>query len=235
MATQDAAHADTREMIMAHTMFRREFGLMPALVRAVADGDLARAEVVARHIELLDSILAHHHHAEDTHLWPRLLDRLPHGETSIVYTMEEQHGSIDKVNAQLGATLGIWRKSADPTHAEALARVLERLFTVMREHLDLEEQSALPLIRRYITAAEWQAMVQDEGADVPPESMALMFGLMMYEADPALIEEIVGGMPGGMGEMLKPMAAEAFATYAQRIHGTATPPRGAVWPDDVAA
>ena len=44
--------AKTREMLMVHNAFRREFGLTPALVRGVADGDRQRAETLADHIEL---------------------------------------------------------------------------------------------------------------------------------------------------------------------------------------
>jgi hypothetical protein len=35
-------YADVREMYMAHTMFRREFGLLPALISGVRIGDVTR-------------------------------------------------------------------------------------------------------------------------------------------------------------------------------------------------
>src|SRR5580698_5857920 len=66
-------YADVREMYMAHTMFRREFGLLPALIGGVSAADAARAQVVAQHFELIQSVLHHHHHAEDVYLWPRVL------------------------------------------------------------------------------------------------------------------------------------------------------------------
>ena len=37
-------------------MFRREFGLMPDLVRAVTPGDTQRAALVAGHIALLSGV-----------------------------------------------------------------------------------------------------------------------------------------------------------------------------------
>jgi hypothetical protein len=42
--------SDARDMFAVHTMFRREYGSMPDLVRAVAAGDKQRAAVVADHI-----------------------------------------------------------------------------------------------------------------------------------------------------------------------------------------
>ncbi|MFC8076691.1 hypothetical protein ACFUN8_14280 [Streptomyces sp. NPDC057307] len=44
---KDERHADVRDMYMAHTMFRREIGLAPALVRGVESGNAERAGVVA--------------------------------------------------------------------------------------------------------------------------------------------------------------------------------------------
>ena len=48
--------ADVRDMYLAHVMFRREIGLAPALIHGVADGDAARAAVVAAHLRLVDTL-----------------------------------------------------------------------------------------------------------------------------------------------------------------------------------
>jgi hypothetical protein len=49
MTTTVAAPArpNTREMIVVHNVFRRIFGDLPGLVRAVAPGDTARGGVLA--------------------------------------------------------------------------------------------------------------------------------------------------------------------------------------------
>ncbi|GAB3958514.1 hypothetical protein GCM10027614_76180 [Micromonospora vulcania] len=67
--------ADVRDMYMAHTMFRREFRLLPQLVRDVVPGDTQRAEVVANHADTVCHILHVHHEGEDMALWPRLVER----------------------------------------------------------------------------------------------------------------------------------------------------------------
>jgi hemerythrin-like domain-containing protein len=104
-------YADVREMYMAHTMFRREFGLLPALVGDVRAGDTARARVIADHFELIHTILYHHHHAEDTYLWPRVLSRAPESAAPVVALMGAQHGELDKVIDDLTAGLRDWRKA----------------------------------------------------------------------------------------------------------------------------
>jgi len=73
MSDTGSPYADTSEMYLVHAVFRREFALLPGLVRAVAAGDVERAGIVADHAELLTVLLHEHHSAEDAMLWPRLL------------------------------------------------------------------------------------------------------------------------------------------------------------------
>lgn len=226
MSSTDEQLADTRDMYMVHTMFRREFGLMPSLVRGVPAGDLDRVRIVAEHFELVSTILTHHHHAEDAHLWPKLLDRVPDEATSVAETMESQHAVIGKLDSELATAFGTWRGTGDPASREALATLLDELVAALTEHLATEEAQALPLIEKHITATEWTNMVQAEAVDTAPEDMPLIFGLMMYEGDPELIDEVISHLPPEVGSMLKPLGAQAFEAHAQLVYGTATPPRG---------
>lgn len=68
---------DTRDMVLVHRVFRREFGLLPLMVRGAADGDVRAAVRIAAHAREMTDALHHHHHNEDELLWPRLLQRAP--------------------------------------------------------------------------------------------------------------------------------------------------------------
>ena len=220
--------ADVRDMYMAHTMFRREFGLAPALVRGVADGDLQRAAVVADHLRIVDNGLHHHHAAEDKHLWPRLLERSgadAEPVVDIVRVMEEQHDGVDKLLDELRTGLARWRGTADAARREELADTAERLADLLVKHLTAEEELALPLIAKHVTAAEWGAMIADGAGDVAPEQMPLIFGMMTYEAEPDVVRDIIAQMPPEVSGVIGDLAAQAFAAHAQLVYGTATPER----------
>lgn len=120
--------ADVRDMYMAHTMFRREIGLAPALIRDVADGDV-------------------------------------------------------------------------------------------------EEERAIPLIEKHITAAEWGAMIADGGVGLSPEQMTLTFGLTTYEGDPDTVRDVIATMPPEIASAIGDPAGQAFTRHALRVYGTATPER----------
>jgi predicted ester cyclase len=97
--------ADTRDMIVVHTALRREFRLAPGLVRGTPADDIARASIVAAHLELMNGFLRLHHAGEDRVLWPKLLDRAPTELAAIVTLMQSQHEQIHDLMASAQALM----------------------------------------------------------------------------------------------------------------------------------
>lgn len=211
-------YADTRDMYTVHTMFRREYALLPGLVRAVAAKDEERAKVVADHVRLVNLILHHHHMAEDENLWPALLRRAPREVDPVIHLLESQHEALDVLLDEVSTRLDGWTEGADSADGEGLAAVLQRLVAALYEHMGLEEKLALPLVERYIFVAEWEAMIAAGAADIPPETGPLVVGMLMYEGglDP---------VPPQMRDVLGEMAPKVYASYCEGVHGTPAPPR----------
>jgi iron-sulfur cluster repair protein YtfE (RIC family) len=205
-------------MYTVHTMFRREYALLPGLVRAVAAKDEERAKVVAGHVRLVNLILHHHHMAEDENLWPALLRRAPREVDPVIHLLESQHEALDVLLDEVSTRLDGWTDDADSADGEGLAAVLQRLVAALYEHMGLEEKLALPLVERYIFAAEWEAMIAAGAADIPPETGPLVVGMLMYEGglDP---------VPPQMRDVLGEMAPKVYASYCEGVHGTPAPPR----------
>jgi len=222
--TGDDPHFDGREMLMLHDSFRREFGLMPGLVRGVAAGDRERAQVITAHITYVSTILHHHHHGEDVHVWPLLAERCAAECAPLVGLMEAQHEDIAKIGREIDEGLRAWAAAAAGPR-QALADGLDRLLPVLREHLASEEENVVPLMERHITAAEWSEIVEKEAADVDPASIPLGFGMLMYEGDPEVVDAAIATMPEQVRPVIRELAARAFAEHSRLVHGTATPPR----------
>jgi hemerythrin-like domain-containing protein len=217
--------ADARDMFAAHTLFRREFGLMPGLVRAVAAGDTQRSTLVADHVTMVSGVLNHHHSGEDAYVWPRLRERCPQECVLIVAVMEEQHHAIHHGLLQAAQAAQAWRDSASAEARHALAGAMERLFPVMNEHLALEEERVIPLIEKYVSQAEYARVAQEQGAEVPPDKLPAVFGMFMYEAEPAAIDLAVAEMPPEVQPVIRDLAPHAYAAYAEELYGTPAPPR----------
>jgi hemerythrin-like domain-containing protein len=217
--------ADVRDMYMAHTMYRREIGLAAALIRGVADGDLKRAAVVAEHLDIVETSLDHHHRCEDGHLWERLVDRAGPEAKDVVEVMEEQHEAIEQLLIQTRELSALWRSTADAALGVDLAATTAELHERLVEHLAVEEERALPLLKKHITAAEWKAMIAEGGVGLKPEQMTLIFGLMTYEGDPETVRDIIATMPPEIASAIGDLAGQAFAQHSLRVYGTATPER----------
>ena len=217
--------ADARDMFTIHTMFRREFGLMPGLVREVAPGDGQRAALVADHVVFVSTVLDFHHSAEDKHVWPRLRERCPGDCAALVDVMEDQHHTIHGYLLQVTEAQQAWRDSPTADTRDALAHAVDQFLAALTEHLALEEERVVPLIGKHITQAEWDLVAQEGGAEFPPDTLPTIFGMVQYEGDPEIIDMIVSQMPPEAQPVIKDVAAQAYAAYAKELYGTATPPR----------
>lgn len=215
-----SVYADTRNMYDVHIVLRREFGLLPDLVRSVAPGDEQRAKIVADHIALMTHTLRHHHDAEDEILWPLLLARAPKDVDPVIHLAEDHHKRIDVLLHRTGMPLAAWAIRAPAGARDAVAQALAELDVVLFEHMHLEEQLVLPVVERHIFPAEWEAMEQRSVAGIDPQNIPLIFGMALYESS----EQII---PEPLRADIVPIAPGIYADYAERVHGTRTPPRAA--------
>jgi hemerythrin-like domain-containing protein len=216
-----APGVDTREMIAVHSAFRREFRLAPGLVRAVAAGDVTRAQVVADHVELIGTFLHHHHDGEDRLLWPKLLERVPAELAPTVELMERQHEGVHEVIEEMTAALARWRSGAAEADRDQLADALDRLHTLLVEHLAAEEQHILPLAARSLTPAEWGELGEDGMAAQAKSKLPMIFGMIMKDADPEVIRGMLANAPLLPRLMLPFVGPRAYGRYARRVYGTA--------------
>jgi hemerythrin-like domain-containing protein len=211
-------YADTRDMYAVHDMFRREFALLPGLVRSVPAEDADRAQVIAGHISLVTELLHHHHSAEDAVLWPRLLARAPKEIDPVVHLAEGHHRGLEDLLAETGARLGAWVDGVGDDDSETLAETLQRLAVALYEHMGLEERLILPLVERHIFATEWNDMTDHAAGEIRPEIAVIVAGMLMYEGglDP---------LPAAMRAAAAEVAPQAYATHCERVHRTPAPPR----------
>ncbi|MEU4096448.1 hemerythrin domain-containing protein [Streptomyces sp. NPDC026673] len=217
--------ANVKEMYVVHTMFRREFGLTPGLVRGVAEGDLARTRIVAEHIDIMLAALTSHHEGEDIGLWPRLLERVSAELAPLVHVMEEQHEQLHAACDDLAEAVRSWRATGSAARGEEVAAIADRLNRIAFEHMRLEEETILPLAAQHVTAAEWAELGGHGISVTPKDRLALQFGMTLYEGDPEVMKGLLKGAPLRVRVLMPMKCRRRYRAYARRLHGTATPPR----------
>jgi hemerythrin-like domain-containing protein len=182
--TTTTAPVDTWEMVLVHRVFRREFRILPALIRAVPPGDTGRAEIIGAHLANVAGALHHHHTAEDELLWPVMLDRVG-VRADLVHRMEAQHERLAGLLTRVDELTARWRASAGAEVRDVLADVLAEASGALDEHLADEERELLPLVSAHVTPAEWDALNARGREAIPKSKLALVFvGAILEEASP---------------------------------------------------
>ena len=221
--TSTSTPTDTRVMGLIHTIYRREFRLAGEVVRGVASGDRARAAVVADHLQLVHDNLHHHHQAEDVHLWPLLLERVPTELAPLVHLMEQQHDQVGALLEEISALLPAWRDHARATDRDVLADLHDRLYLHLVEHLDAEEERLLPIASRAVTQDEWEAMGAAARAGTPRSQSLLVLGMIVQDGDPELVSVMLAGAPAPVRWLLPRLGRRAYRRHARAVYGTPAP------------
>jgi hemerythrin-like domain-containing protein len=217
-----AEHATDRpqtwEMVVVHRVFRREFGALPALVRAVPAGDVARAAVVLAHLRELARSLHHHHTAEDELVWPLLLDRVDL-DRPLVLRMEEQHERVADLLERADVQAGAFAAAASPVAGETLAATLTQLATALEEHLGDEEREVLPLVERHLTVAEWDAVGERARASLPKDRLLIQLGAILEGCSPQEARRFLGMLPLPARLAWRLAGRRAYRAERARVYG----------------
>src|SRR3954447_8919792 len=158
---------DTHDMVVVHRMFRREFGLMPAMLATVEAGDVQHSAVLGAHATEMLSILHHHHSTEDELLWPRLHQRAAMTGDELA-GREHQHKEIARLLDEIETILPQWTVEAALAQRQQLSELFSGASIAIDEHLNDEEMKVLPVVERHITAEEWQELSARGMSSAPP-------------------------------------------------------------------
>jgi iron-sulfur cluster repair protein YtfE (RIC family) len=218
--TSSAPLTDVHDMVVVHRGFRREFWLLPELVRAVPAGDTDRAAVLAAHARLVLTGLHLHHTAEDELLWPKLLDRAA-PDAALVHRMEAQHERVEQHTERLTAALNRWEAEARPAVTEEVAATFDALRTALLEHLDEEEREILPLAARHVSPEEWDELGQHGIAAMTRSQLPLMFGAVLEEATPEETVEMLAKLPLPVRLLARTVFLPRYRRYVRRVRAAA--------------
>lgn len=145
-------------MYVMHHAFRRDLTAFAAVVPRTPVDDRRTWRALADRWALFAEVLHHHHHAEDTWLWPALLERADASERATLEAMEAEHEGIDPLLEAAAAGLAALAAGADHDVRAALAVRLSAAKEALARHLAHEENDAMAVLQRWFTPADWEAL-----------------------------------------------------------------------------
>jgi hemerythrin-like domain-containing protein len=159
MTTSHDKPADTTMMGVVHDALRRDLArLQSALSGSPPPGD-AQRRALAGHIDWMMDFLHHHHHGEDTGLWPLVRQRNPQAGP-LLDQMEADHAAITLAVELLRQAAGRYASRGSEPDRANVAAALSALAEPLLPHLRGEEDDAMPLVSATLTDAEWRAWDQ---------------------------------------------------------------------------
>jgi hypothetical protein len=171
MATAPDAPADTTMMRIVHDALRRDLARANvALTHPDGRGE-TRRRALGAHLVWMMGFLRAHHASEDDGLFSlvreraggsaddrQVLDRMSRGHEAVAT-------AITRVEAAAADLVAALVADGSDDAARRTVDALDGLGGLLLPHLREEEDDAMPIVARLITAAEWQALEQEHNLD----------------------------------------------------------------------
>jgi hemerythrin-like domain-containing protein len=156
--TTNADAPDVLGMEIAHRVMLRDLDRTTGVTMAMADGGVPmtrrRVRALVRYLGLMAESIHHHHHAEDDILWPVIERRA--GTHIDLTPLTEDHEALGPKLDGLRVATAVFANEPSRQSAAVLATRLVEMRNMLREHIGEEERDTFPVIRRYLTVADWQ-------------------------------------------------------------------------------
>jgi len=128
------------------------------MLKEISAGKLAAdLKLFQAMVHYLDAYAEKRHHPKEDLLFRRLQQRTAEGAEALV-KLGVQHADAPQRMAALEAALAGF--VADPGRFDEFARAFDTYAEFYREHMMLEEDIVLPLLRSYLTAEDWSELDQ---------------------------------------------------------------------------
>ncbi|GAA0396383.1 hypothetical protein Acor_49160 [Acrocarpospora corrugata] len=159
---------------VAHRAMRQGARELAALAHTLRDGTVpltpARAKALAEYVRLMTEEIHLHHHGEDTVGWPIIQASAGHAVDLEPFTAD--HDQLDPILDRLRrASTLLVTHPGDLTARETLATDSTVLRDLLDEHIDEEERDIFPIIRTYVSVADFQSWEHQMMTNYPKKNL----------------------------------------------------------------
>jgi hypothetical protein len=200
----DGSASMATALMMSHHAFRRD---LARFARALAGGELSRVDPVREEWKRFRASLEGHHHAEDSGVFPGVLEK-DASLQAVIDRLAAEHKLIDPLLERGSAVF-----AALPGTASEAASIVAELRALLDLHLAIEEAHIIPHLR---AAKEFPAPPTDAEA----EMYAQGFAWAMHGVAADVVERVYGMLPAALVSRL-PAARAAFVARFEQVWGTA--------------
>jgi len=163
-AARTATHRHEVGNTVLHSALRRDFARAARMLGGRPDAKHRRA--LAAHLQWMLQVLHHHHTVQDTAIWPAVLRRRP-DLSGLVDEFEAGRDALAEAARNLRDATLTWSYDGSNRRREELVDALTRLVEVLDQHLEHEEDEAMPVACSVLTEADWNSIEVSIAAGTP--------------------------------------------------------------------
>ncbi|MEV0173391.1 hemerythrin domain-containing protein [Streptomyces sp. NPDC050803] len=206
---------DLTVMYAMHDALRRELAHLDRMTTS-ADRDPGQLPATAGWA-LFKKALHAHDTAEDEALWPVLRERLAGRpkDLALLEALEAEHAAIVPLIKAIDAAL-----AAPEVDQLGLGILIDALATGLAGHLKHEEDTALPLVRRALTAEQWDRFRQAQAQLICPDA-PLMLPWLLDGADERTAAKLLAALPASVRAAYATEWAPAYTAMDRWSPGSA--------------
>ncbi|GAB2806855.1 hypothetical protein GCM10022221_00290 [Actinocorallia aurea] len=197
---------DLTTFAIVHRAMRGEARRLAALTAEQGDVPFPaeREAALQRHLDLLLHEIHAHHDREDALVWPLITASA--GAAIDLAPLTEDHAAIDPCLDRIRASRGVARSKA-----------LADLRDLLDEHITDEEASVFPVLRRYVSVADWDRC-EKEIAKAPFAQMKWVVPLIASYATSEELDHLVKEAGLGMRILLR-LTRPSFVRLNRAVYG----------------
>lgn len=212
---------DLRLFLLMHRAIRGDLARLPIAVAALVPSDRDRIAAIGRWLAFIERAIAHHHHTEDSWVYPRLAERDP----SFVpdrSALERDHAALDPALASARARLAALTDSDRfERDRDALVAHLEALDRSMTAHLDAEESAVVPRMKRLVRRDEIVDLEREGARTMPLRDMALVLPWALSFAGARELEMVEAILPWPVRMLYRWRWKKGYERFSSALHADA--------------
>lgn len=187
-----------------HQLVRRELRMLADLAAWAPVDDADRVAELARHAQLIGTVVLHHHVTEREAIWPALrrgcvdaeLDtELDPALDTALAGWTARCARIDHMLRDVATAARQWAVAATTPARDAFAMACLVVADAVDAQTAEEERTLLPLITAHLPAEDWTAIAASSRCDLAARDQLMVLGLALEDACAGDRARVLEGLP----------------------------------------
>lgn len=192
---------DLTDYVVVHRAMTTDMRLLADSAARIADGreeaTPRRAAAMRYYLTGIGAEIRSHHRVEDEDVWP-LLAAVADADVAGLVALTGEHDELDPLLDAADALV-----ARLPGSAAELAAVLDRLATLLEEHIAAEERDVFPVIRRDIRVADYQRLQERFRGNLSPSTLTFVVPWVVSHATERERAHLLGEAPWPLRVILR--------------------------------